>query len=118
MPLSLQAATEFLRTLVRGIDRKADLTVTAQPDSQAGVVLAVELRKCRTTVNISASDIEGAMEDAILRAQLRTKVKGAIDRMTFKAIPFASTKMVRGAVVDGGFFRANSPGGGQRGGRR
>jgi hypothetical protein len=118
MPLSLQAATEFLRTLVRGIDRKADITVTAQSDAQAGVVLAVELRKSRTSINIGAADIEAAMEDAIQRAQLRTKVKGAIDRATFKAIPFASTKMVRGAIVDGGFFRSNSPGGGQRGGRR
>jgi len=116
MPLSLQAATEFLRTLVRGIDRKADPTVTAQQEAQNGVVLAVELRKCKTSLNISVAEIEGAMEDAIQRAQLRTRIKAAIDRSTFKSLPFASTKMVRGAIVDGGFFRSNS--GFQRGGRR
>jgi hypothetical protein len=117
MPLSLQAATEFLRTVVRGIDRKADLTVTAQAEAQHGVVLAVELRKSKTSLNIGVSEIEGAMEDAIQRSALRTKIKGAIDRATFKALPMASTKMVRGAVVDGGFFRNNSSGF-QRSGRR
>jgi hypothetical protein len=117
MSVSLQAATEFLRTLVRGIDRKATLTVTVQPEGGTGVVLEVELRKCRTTVNVSAADIEGAMDGAMARAQLRTKVKAAIDRATFTVVPHASTKMVRGAVVDGGFFRNNSPSG-QRGGRR
>lgn len=116
MPLSLQAATEFLRTLVRGIDRKADLTVTA-PEGEPRVVLAIELRNNRATVNVSLADIEAAMDDAISRSQLRTKVKGAIDRATFKSVPYVSTKMVRGAVVEGGFYRSNSPGG-PRGGRR
>lgn len=117
MPLSLQAATEFLRTLVRGIDRKAALTVTAQPEGDPRVVLAVELRNNRAVVNVSLADIEAAMDDAIARSQLRTKVKGAIDRATFKSVPYASTKMVRGAVVDGGFY-GNSSAGRQRGGRR
>lgn len=116
MPLSLQAATEFLRTLVRSIDRKADLTVTTQPEAPHGIVLAVELRKTRTTVTITPADLEAAMDDAMPRAQLRTRIKGAIDRMTFKPLPLASTKMVRGAVVDGGFFRSNT--GGPRGGGR
>lgn len=117
MPVSLQAATEFLRTLVRSIDRKADLTVTAQPEGEPRVILAIELRKSRATVNVSLADVGSAMDDAMARSQLRTKVKGAIDRATFQSVPYVSTKMVRGAVVEGGFYRSNSPGG-SRGGRR
>jgi len=115
MPLSLEAATAFLRTLVRTIDRKADIVVTAAPEAQA-VTLSVELRKCKTSLTISVSELEGAMEEAIQRASMRTTIKRAIDRVTFKALPMASTKMVRGPMVDGGFFRSNSPG--FRSGRR
>ncbi len=117
MPVSLEEARELVWTLVHGIDRKAELTVVPSTGDVPGVAATVTLRKQKTTLVISARDIENALASSMQRSQLRTTIKRAIDRMTFTVLPFASTKRVRGTIVDGGYFRSQ-PGGGFRGGRR
>lgn len=108
MSLTLDEARNVLWTLVRTIDRKADLTVTPQTGGEAGVNAVVTLRKHKATLAIAARDIEAAQESAMHRAQLRTTIKRAIDRATFIPPPMASTKTARGPEIDGGFFRNNS----------
>jgi len=115
MPLILEDARTLLRTLIRSIDRKAEFTVSVQEGDPPGVVVALALRKNRTTVFIPADQMEAAAQDSMRRSQLRITLKRAIDRMMFTSTPIASTKLVRGAVVEGGFFRAQQGG---RGGRR
>lgn len=106
MALTLDEARNVLWTLVRTIDRKADLTVTAHTGGEEpGVNAIVTLRKSKATLVISARDIEAAKESTISRSQLRTTIKRAIDRATFAPPPMASTKVNRGPEIDGGFFR-------------
>jgi hypothetical protein len=116
MTLNFDEAKKLIRTLVRSIDKKADFTATLQEGDRPGVAVTISLRKDKATIVIPAADLESAVQDAIHRSQLRTTLKQAIHRMTFRPAQIASTKMVRGTVVDGGFFR--SPQGGSRGGRR
>lgn len=118
MPVSLEEAKQLVWTLVRGIDRKAELTVVPATGDVPGVAATVSLRKHKTTLVISVRDLEGALTSSMQRSQLRTTIKRAIDRMTFIALPVASTKTIRGPMVDGGFFRSQPGGYSQRGGRR
>ena len=105
MALTLDEARNVLWNLVRSIDRKADLTVTAQTGDEPGVNAVVTLRKSKATLVIAARDIEAAQESTISRSNLRTKIKSAIDKATFAPVPMASTKVNRGPEIDGGFFR-------------
>ena len=108
MALTLDEARNVLWTLVRTIDRKADLIVTAQTGGEAGVTAVVTLRKHKATLVIPAKEIEAAQESTINRSNLRTTIKRAIDRASFIPPPMASTKVNRGPEIDGGFFRNNS----------
>ena len=117
MPLALEEVRSMLQAMVRTIDRKAELnSVAPREGDRPGVDLLVTLRKHKIAVAISQTDLEAAKQDAMRRSQLRTTIKRAIDRGTFAAPEIASTKMIRGQVVDGGFFRTQS--GGTRGGGR
>lgn len=116
MAVTLEDARALLTTLVRSIDRKADVVVVAHPEAGDRVQATVTLRKHKATLAIAARDIEAAQESSAQRAQLRTTVKRAIDRATFVAPPLASTKSNRGPEIDGGFFRGGQSG--FRGGRR
>ncbi|MGD9763690.1 MAG: hypothetical protein AB7V27_08255 [Candidatus Binatia bacterium] len=115
MPLSVSEAKALLWSLVRGIDRKADLSVTTASGDTPGVCALISLRDRKTTLMIPTRDLESALQTSMQRTQLRTTLKRAIDRMKFTALPVASTKIARGPAIEGGFFRAQ-PGG--RGGRR
>jgi hypothetical protein len=117
MSLPLAEARAQITALVRTIDRKADLDVALQEGDRPAVVANISLRKNKTTVVIPIRDLENAKDDSIQRSNLRQTLKRAIDKMSFTVIPYASTKLTRGPVVDGGFFRSQQ-GGGQRGGRR
>jgi hypothetical protein len=115
MTVVLEDARTLLRTLVRSIDKGIDYTVALHEGDRPGVTLNVSFRKASATILIPAEQLENAQQDSMQRAQLRTSIKRTVDRMTFKPNEVASTKMVRGAVVDGGFFRTQS---GPRGGGR
>ncbi|MEO8603976.1 MAG: hypothetical protein ABI629_15480 [bacterium] len=78
----------------------------------------ISLRKNKSTVVIPIQELEGAKDDSIQRSTLRTTIKRAMDKAAFTVIPYASTKLTRGPMVDGGFFRSQQGGGGFRGGRR
>lgn len=116
MAVTLEDARALLTTLVRSIDRKADVVVVPSPGAGDGVQATVTLRKHKAILTIPARDIEAALQTSAQRAQLRTTVKRAIDRATFVAPPMASTKTQRGPEIDGGFFRGGQFG--SRGGRR
>jgi hypothetical protein len=115
MPFVLEDVKELLRGLIRSIDRKADFSVSLLEGDRPGASVTMSLRKHSTTVVVPVEHLEAAAQFSIRRAQLRTTLKRAIDRMMFAPDEIASTKMLRGAVVDGGFFR---PMQGNRGGRR
>lgn len=105
MSVVLEEARRLLRTLIRSIDKKVDYTVTLHSGDRPGVAVALSLQKHQATLVIPEEQLEGVESDLIRRAQLRTLLKRTIDRMTFKSNDVVSTKMVRGSVVDGGFFR-------------
>lgn len=110
MPLNLEELKSVLRSIIRSIDRKADFSVTPQAGEESAVSVTVALRKNKTTVVVPIQQLEVAAQDAMRRSQLRNVLKRAIDRMMFEPTPIASTKMVRGPVIEGGFFRSH-PGG-------
>jgi hypothetical protein len=113
--MALEEARTLLRTLLRTIDRKADLSVSPYEGDRPGVNLTVTLRKHTINLVIPVQDLEAATQDSMRRSQLRSTIKRAIDRVTFAAPAIVSTKMVRGAAVEGGFFRPQQ---GHRTGRR
>jgi hypothetical protein len=116
MPLVLENVKELMRGLIRSIDRKADFSVSLLEGERPGASVTVNLRKHTTTVFVPAEQIEAAAKFSMHRSTLRTTLKRAIDRMMFEPEAIASTKMLRGTVVEGGFFRTQQGGG--RGGRR
>jgi hypothetical protein len=115
MAVVLEEARKLLRTLIRSIDKKVDFSVVLHSGDRPGVAVTMSLQKHNATMVITEEQLEGLEDDLIRRAQLRTSLKRTIDRMTFKPNDVVSTKMLRGAVVDGGFFRVQQ---GFRGGRR
>lgn len=115
MPPALEAERALLRTIIRSIDKNADFNVTLQEGDRPAVEVSLLVRKQKVSVLIPVSSFEGAEENSMRRSELRTTIKRAIDRATFEPKSIASTKMVRGTVVEGGFFR---PPQGGRGGRR
>lgn len=118
MPLVLEEVKELLRGVIRSIDRKADFTVSLLEGDRPGASVHISLRKHSTTVVVPAEQIEAASQFTMSRSQLRTSLKRAIDRMMFEPEAIASTKMLRGAVVEGGFFRTQQGNRGGGGGRR
>jgi hypothetical protein len=115
MNLVLEEARALLYALIRTIDRKADFSVTPHEGDLPGVLVNISLRKHKMNMVIPVRDLEAARQNSIQHAQLRTTIKRAIDRMMFETTPIASTKTVRGAMVDGGYFRIQQ---GNRGFRR
>ena len=113
MALNLDSAKTLLRNVVRTIDKKVDCTTVLHEGDRPGVSVTLAVRKARTTVVITEEQLEGAEQDSMRRSQLRTLLKRNIDRMTFKPNEIASTKLVRGAITDDGFFRPRQ--GGPRG---
>ena len=109
--LSLENATSILGTMVRGIDKKAEYRVALAEGQEAAVTLHLTLRRQATTLTISAGDIEVASRDLMQRHQLRTTIKRALDRMTFKPVPVLSTKTNNSKMEGGGFFRPAHGGG-------
>ena len=116
MTVELDHARSLLRTLIRSIDKKVDFIASASESDTPGVSVALSRQTLHTTIVIPQEQIDAAGESSIYRSQLRTLLKRTIDRMTFRQTDFASTKMVRGAVTDGGFFRSQNSG--YRSGRR
>jgi len=115
MALNLDSAKSLLRNLVRTIDKKVDCSAVLHEGDRPGVAVTLSVRKVRTTVVITEAQLAGVEQDSMRRSELRTLLKRAIDRMTFKPNEIASTKLVRGAITDDGFFRPRQ--GGYRGGR-
>ena len=115
MPLTLEEQRSLLRTVVRSIDKKADFNASLQEGDQPGLIVNLQLRKYKVNVFISTDQIEGAAQDSIRRSQLRIVLKRALDKAMFEPATIASTKMMRGKVIEGGFFRSDQ---GNRGGRR
>jgi len=115
MTLVLEDTRALLQKVITTIDRKAEFNLALQEGDEPGVSVTITLRKHKGTIVVSERKLQEAARDSIGRSQLRTMIKRAIDRMTFEIIAAASTKMVRGTVVDGGFFRPHQP---YRGGRR
>ena len=115
MTVVLEDARNLLRTLIRSIDKKVEFSASLNAGDRPGVAVTLSLHKNRATIVVSEAQLNGVEQDSIRRAQLRTQLKRAIDRMTFKPNDVVSTKMVRGAVTDGGFFRVQQ---GNRTGRR
>lgn len=107
MPLTLEEQRTLLRTVIRSIDRKADFSASLQEGDQHGLVVSLALRKYKANVFVSTEQIEGAAQDTMRRSQLRTLIKRALDRAMFEPAPIASTKMMRGKVIEGGFFRSD-----------
>jgi hypothetical protein len=115
MPITLEDARNLLRTLIRSIDKKVEFSATPHSGDRPGVALTLSRQKHQATVVITETQLEGIEQDPIRRAQLRTLLKRTIDRMTFRSNDVVSTKMLRAAVTDGGFFRVQQ---GFRTGRR
>lgn len=116
MTLALDDARVMLRTLIRSIDKKVDFAASLSEAESPGVSVALSRQTLHATIIVSQEQLDAAEGSSIYRSQLRTILKRAIDRMTFRQTDFASTKMVRGAVTEGGFFRSQTSG--YRSGRR
>jgi len=114
MALNLDSAKALLRNIVRTIDKKIDCSAVLHEGDRPGVSVTLAGRKARTTLVITEAQLEGAGQDSMRRSELRTLLKRSIDRMNFKPNEIASTKLVRGAITDDGFFRPRQGGPGGR----
>lgn len=115
MALALETAKTLLRNLVRTIDKRVDCTAVLQEGDRTGMAVNLVWKNARTSVFVSQEQLEAAQHDSMRRSELRTLLKRHIDRMNFRPKEIASTKLVRGAITDDGFFRPRQ--GGRPGGR-
>ena len=83
---------ELLTSLLRGIDKKTELTVEPRPDATQPSV-AVQLRCGQRTgsLQVSEADLLAAQTDLMRRNQVRTALKRARDRMWEETSPIFST---------------------------
>lgn len=109
MKIALEDANKMLRPIMRSIDKNTNYSTALAEGDSAGVVLTIAKREKSKKITIPVEALVGVDEDAMKRHALRTRIKRARDRMLFEPVPFASTKMIRGAASGDGFFR--SPGG-------
>lgn len=116
MTLTLETVHSVLNELIRSIDKNVEYTVAEGKGERSEVMLNLTLRRLATTVTIPTDNLEAARSDLMRKNQLRTTIKRALDRMTFRTLPVASTKMVRAKTEGGTFFR-HTPSGGRRGRR-
>jgi hypothetical protein len=108
MTQPLDDARVLLRTLIRSIDKKVDFSASLSEADTPGVAVALSRQTLHAAITIPQEQLTAAEGSSIHRSQVRTALKRAIDRMMFRQTDFASTKMVRGAVTDGGFFRSQT----------
>jgi len=114
--MTLGEANKILGAITRTIDKRAEYSATAiTDDEKPAVVGTLALRRKTTTVRVPLEAIETSQQSSMVRNQVRTTLKRAIDGMQFVANPIASTKMMRPNTSGEGFFRPPSGG---RGGRR
>lgn len=113
--LNLENARTLLRTIIRSIDKRAEVSLSLKEGERPAVAANLTLRGNRATVMLPVDQINAAATDAIARNQLRTKIKRTMDLMSFKEVAIADTKMLQGRAVEGGYFRTQS---GNRGGGR
>jgi hypothetical protein len=97
---------ELLTGLMRGIDKKTELTVEPPADA-AAPRLTVRLRCAKRTgsLQVSEADVLAAQTDLMLRNRLRTALKRARDRMWNETSPIFSTKMQRPKESGGTWFQ-------------
>jgi ribosomal protein S20 len=114
MAFVLADANGLLRTIIKSIDKKAEFRVDPIEGERPSLAVNMSLRKRSTTVSVPIEQVEAARENSMSRSQLRTTLKRALDKVTFEAMPVASTKMLRGKSVEGGFFRPPQGGRGRR----
>jgi len=114
MAFVLEDANGLLRTIIKSIDKKAEFRVDPVEGERPSLAVNMSLRKRSTTVSVPIEQVEAAKENSMSRSQLRTTLKRALDKVTFEPKPVASTKMLRGKVAEGGFFRPPQGGRGRR----
>jgi len=106
---SIPDSTEALvRTLVRSINKKVHHHLTAPADDESRIIVSVSLRDRTSTVNLKLDDLAAAEQNLMRRNRVRAAIKRGIDKMTFRAIPIASTAMLRPDTQSAGFFRPPS----------
>lgn len=114
MAFVLEDANGLLRTIIKSIDKKAEFRVDPVEGDRPSLAVNLSLRKRSTTVSVPIEQVEAAKESSMSRSQLRTTLKRALDKVTFEPRLVASTKMLRGKAVEGGFFRPPQGGRGRR----
>jgi hypothetical protein len=114
MAFVLEDANGLLRTIIKSIDKKAEFRVDPIEGDRPSLAVNLSLRKRSTTVSVPIEQVQAARESSMTRSQLRTTLKRALDKVTFQPMPVASTKMLRGKAIEGGFFRPPQGGRGRR----
>jgi len=96
MAMTMGEIQEMLTSLMRGIDKKTELTVEPRPDVTRPSLM-VQLRCAQRTgsLQFSEADLLAAQTDLMRRNRVRTALKRAHDRMWEEIAPIFSTKMER-----------------------
>ncbi|MBI3782561.1 MAG: hypothetical protein HY270_04085 [Deltaproteobacteria bacterium] len=106
---------ELVYSLMRGIDKKTELTVALRSDASEPAV-TVQLRNAKRTasLNLTEAELVGAKSDLIQRNRVRTALKRAHDKMWTKNDYIFSTKMESHKLEAGGYFQSNQRSRGRR----
>ncbi len=112
MKIALEDANKALTPIIRSIDKRIEFVTALKEGDKAGIALTISRGDRNRKLEIPVEALAAAEEDAIKRQELRNRIKRVFDRMQFRRLPIASTKMLRGSTSADGFFR--SPGGPRR----
>ena len=114
MAFVLEDANGLLRTIIKTIDKKAEFRVDPIEGDRPSLAVNLTQRKRSTTVSVPIEQVQAARESSMSRDQLRTTLKQALHKASFQPMEVASTKMLRGRALEGGFFRPPQGGRGRR----
>jgi hypothetical protein len=113
--MTMNEIQNVLNSLMRGIDKKTDLTVELCPGADEPSV-TVQLRHARRTgsLQLAEADLFAAQTDLMRRNRVRTALKRARDRMWEETHHIFSTKMERPQVQGQAWFHPSHRGRGRR----
>jgi len=113
--MTMAEIQEVLNALIRGIDKKTELTVEPCPDaSKPGVTVQLRCANRTGSLQLTEADLFAAQTDLMRRNRVRTALKRAHDRMWEETRPIFSTKVEHQKFEGATWFHPSQRGRGRR----
>ena len=113
--MTMREIQDVLNALMRGIDKKTELTVEPRTDNgEPGVTVQLRRDKRTGSLQLTEADLFAAQTDLMRRNRVRTALKRARDRMWEETRHIFSTKVEHPKMQGATWFQPFQRGRGRR----